>query len=688
MIMLRVLALLLLLAELGFAQPLVIESSSDFILITFDSAREGFNEGRFEAGGFTADPDSTQINSQSIEIRGFSSGDLDFGGTGTGGDFSRGLHPGGVGTGGIYAFNTGMDNVALGFQATGTDFTPGELTLRFRNSAMDTLSSIYLGFTIWELNDQNRSTRIVFSHGPHPDSLNSESEGFYETMEEKDTLGWSSVQFIWTPDSLRIPPSSVYYLSWDFDDLAGTGSRDEIAIDNILIDMDPDGDGLLNYEEVLLYRTNPLLADTDMDSIPDNDEIIIYGTSPLDPDSDGDGLTDFEELSMLSTDPLNPDSDGDGCGDLYESMTGKDPLVADSDEDGDGSLSCDGDCDDNDPEVFPGAPSLPDGKDNDCDGIVDRAGQIITFDIEGEFTFGDSPVELNATADSRLPVSFAIEAGNARLESNHLRIEGAGEVAISALQSGNEFYAPAEPVTRVIQVGKSEQVLRFEGINDFEDDSTSVDLIIEASSGLEPLLEFSENLTIDDYVITAAQAGPSRITAWQPGDENYQPSDTIVHQFCVLPVPIINVDHDRGPLATLRSNYSSGNLWLLEGDTLDATGDTLVLDQTGFYQLNVDVQGCGGLSEEVPVFFTSITQESSLMLKIFPNPVQNWLYIVSQPGDVKNIEVHGIHGESIQVSYHVGANGLRVNVSDLKTGLYVLSLYRHGQKITHRIVKH
>lgn len=54
----------------------------------------------------------------------------------------------------------------------------------------------------------------------------------------------------------------------------------------------------------------------------------ILGTPPPAPlpDFDGDGLTDAEEIGVYGTDPLKADTDGDGLDDLHEVEIGTDPL--------------------------------------------------------------------------------------------------------------------------------------------------------------------------------------------------------------------------------------------------------------------------------------------------------------------------------------------------------------------------
>jgi len=80
------------------------------------------------------------------------------------------------------------------------------------------------------------------------------------------------------------------------------------------------------------------LNDRDKDGLNDSVETStgVYinefntGTNPDIPDSDGDGLVDGEEVIFYKTDPNSPDSDSDGFTDLYELETAYDPNSAES----------------------------------------------------------------------------------------------------------------------------------------------------------------------------------------------------------------------------------------------------------------------------------------------------------------------------------------------------------------------
>ena len=264
----------------------------------------------------------------------------------------------------------------------------------------------------------------VMVHGTNPLSYDSDADGISDYDE---IVVWFSDPLAFDADN----DSDDYYHFQDCDDddhevnpgmeesLNGKDDNCDGLEDEGFNDSDLDGDGLSDWDEFHIHGTNPEDSDSDGDGILDQQELE-FGSNPLvvdlDADGDGaywfddcddndssfapdvtesldgldndcdedidedffwidtdmDGLTDYAEYHQYSTDPNDGDSDGDGLPDgteLNEFMS--DPLVADSDSDLDGWYHFQ-DCDDDDFERAPERPEELDGKDNDCDDIVDE----------------------------------------------------------------------------------------------------------------------------------------------------------------------------------------------------------------------------------------------------------------------------------------------------------------------------
>jgi len=72
-------------------------------------------------------------------------------------------------------------------------------------------------------------------------------------------------------------------------------------------------------------NTQSLPADSDQDGLSDEEETTL-GTNPNLSDSDNDGLIDYDEVKVYKSDPLKSDTDGDGNSDGAEVKNGYSPI--------------------------------------------------------------------------------------------------------------------------------------------------------------------------------------------------------------------------------------------------------------------------------------------------------------------------------------------------------------------------
>jgi hypothetical protein len=240
-----------------FAEAATVSTYNSPLVINFDETVTGSNNGKYTGAGFAPTPGSGQLNSNAWRITGFGTS-VDFGGTGTSGDPARGTSDGGISSGGVYAFNTSLSDHALGVQPGGSDFTPGTITLRVENNTGATINTWSLGFDLFVLNNEDRSNSLNWDYSTD-DTVYTTLSTYTSDQGESTSPTWSNVQNVSSSNiSASVANGGFLFLRWSGDDVGGTGSRDEFAIDNISVTAIPEPSSCvmlgLGAMAFLLYR--------------------------------------------------------------------------------------------------------------------------------------------------------------------------------------------------------------------------------------------------------------------------------------------------------------------------------------------------------------------------------------------------------------------------------------------------
>ncbi|MDO1500598.1 MopE-related protein [Winogradskyella maritima] len=288
---------------------------------------------------------------------------------------------------------------------TGVAFTDEGLFLRFTLTDSDTFSVEIINeqtqaITVIERDlffnpDQSVSKIRMFNStagsGPQRDAFFNRIE--HCRVEDKDRDGENSLTDCDDDDASIFSgaPELCDGLDNDCD-----GSVDENVTTTFYADGDGDGFGDPNVTQDDCSAPAGFVANADdCDDSKDN----VYPNAPelcdgLDNDCDGSVDEDV-------TTTFYADGDGDGFGDPN--------VTQDACSVPSGFVDKAGDCDDNDDTVYPNAPELCDGLDNDCDGSIDEDVTTTFYaDADGD-GFGDPNVTQEACS---VPSGFVDKAGD------------------------------------------------------------------------------------------------------------------------------------------------------------------------------------------------------------------------------------------------------------------------------------
>lgn len=147
----------------------------------------------------------------------------------------RGVSTGAVTAAGCYAWALGDGNFGLGCQPTADAFTPGFFIVAVSNSTGMAVGELSISYDVVCRNDQDRSSCLELELSLDGVTFDRVQQLTFVSTQPRDTNAvWqTSVRSCRMVLAKALVPGGCLWLRWFGNDVAGSGSRDEVGIDNL-----------------------------------------------------------------------------------------------------------------------------------------------------------------------------------------------------------------------------------------------------------------------------------------------------------------------------------------------------------------------------------------------------------------------------------------------------------------------
>jgi len=218
-----------------------------------------------------------------------------------------------------------------------------------------------------------------------------------------------------------------------------------------------------------------------------------------------------------------------------------------------------------------------------------------------------------------------------------------------------------------------------------------------ASSGEPVTISLSEQsagkASIIDNVVTLLAPGSITLTALQKGTGNYD-RVSVNQTLCIAPErpTVTAVTNEKGQ-QVITSGSTVYNQWYLDGVALEKeNGISLTVTRAGKYSVAVVVEGCASQrSEEITSIYTSVEPGAHTAGTFcYPNPATESIVLdlnafkSNSPVAVRIIDAQGHTVLAVDVA---GVHEQSMDLSALKSGLYVIQISQRGTAYSQRVMK-